>query len=131
MSFAARSVRSSGRAVRPDRDPLEIRFPRVEGYRVELPEERLTASFNNDSILELTPDIVARLLAEYDEVNLALLDRTESEIWRQRTEQNAQTVRMFEQAGRVELLYDEGAGTEQRLRIWRAHGPGAAAPNLM
>ena len=31
------------RAVRPDRDHLEIRFPRVEGYRVELPEERLTA----------------------------------------------------------------------------------------
>ncbi|MBU2548893.1 MAG: DEAD/DEAH box helicase family protein, partial [Proteobacteria bacterium] len=28
------------KAVRPDRDPLEIRFPRVQGYRVELPEER-------------------------------------------------------------------------------------------
>ncbi|NJM58900.1 MAG: hypothetical protein HC857_17910, partial [Synechococcales cyanobacterium RU_4_20] len=29
------------KAVRPDRDALEIRFPRVKGYRVELPEERL------------------------------------------------------------------------------------------
>jgi len=46
------------KAVRPDRDALEIRFPRVEGYRVELPEERLTASFNADSTLELTPDLV-------------------------------------------------------------------------
>jgi len=46
------------KAVRPDRDHLEIRFPRVAGYRVELPEERLTAEFNDDSILELTPDIV-------------------------------------------------------------------------
>ncbi|MBU2624549.1 MAG: DEAD/DEAH box helicase family protein [candidate division Zixibacteria bacterium] len=46
------------KAVRPDRDHLEIRFPRVEGYRVELPEERLTAEFNDDSILELTPDLV-------------------------------------------------------------------------
>ncbi|OHD82169.1 MAG: restriction endonuclease [Spirochaetes bacterium RIFOXYC1_FULL_54_7] len=46
------------KAVRPDRDPLEIRFPRVEGYRVELPEERLSASFNADSILELSPDLV-------------------------------------------------------------------------
>ncbi|MBL7189479.1 MAG: DEAD/DEAH box helicase family protein, partial [Phycisphaerae bacterium] len=46
------------KAVRPDRDHLEIRFPRVEGYRVELPEERLTAEFNDESILELTPDIV-------------------------------------------------------------------------
>ncbi|MDB6034302.1 MAG: restriction endonuclease, partial [Verrucomicrobiales bacterium] len=46
------------KAVRPDRDGLEIRFPRVEGYRVELPEERLKAVFNADSILELTPDLV-------------------------------------------------------------------------
>ena len=46
------------KAVRPDRDALEIRFPRVEGYRVELPEERLTAKFDETSILELTPDLV-------------------------------------------------------------------------
>lgn len=46
------------KAVRPERDALEIRFPRVEGYRVELPEERLEAEFNDDSILELTPDLV-------------------------------------------------------------------------
>ena len=46
------------RAVRPERDPLEIRFPRVEGYRVELPEERLTAKFNDESVFVLTPDIV-------------------------------------------------------------------------
>jgi type III restriction enzyme len=46
------------KAMRPERDALEIRFPRVEGYRVELPEERLEAEFNDDSILELTPDLV-------------------------------------------------------------------------
>ncbi|HUO08340.1 MAG TPA: DEAD/DEAH box helicase family protein [Phycisphaerae bacterium] len=46
------------KAISPERDALEIRFPRVEGYRVELPEERLTADFNEDSILELSPDIV-------------------------------------------------------------------------
>ena len=46
------------KAVRPDRDPLEIQFPRVAGYRVELPEERLTAEFNDDSVLELSPDLV-------------------------------------------------------------------------
>ena len=45
-------------AVRPDRDALEIRFPRVEGYRVELPEERLDAKFGPDSVLDLTPDLV-------------------------------------------------------------------------
>ncbi|MDV6317833.1 BPTD_3080 family restriction endonuclease [Chromohalobacter sp. HP20-39] len=46
------------KAMRPERDSLEIRFPRVEGYRVELPEERLNAQFNEDSIYELTPAIV-------------------------------------------------------------------------
>ena len=46
------------RAVRPARDALEICFPRVAGYRVELPEERLEAEFNRDSVLELTPDLV-------------------------------------------------------------------------
>ncbi len=46
------------RAVRPDRDHLEIRFPRVEGYRVELPGERLTADFNADSVLELTQELI-------------------------------------------------------------------------
>jgi type III restriction enzyme len=45
-------------AVSPERDALEIRFPRVVGYRVELPEERLSASFNDDSTLVLTPDLV-------------------------------------------------------------------------
>src|SRR5205814_3523198 len=46
------------KAVRPERDALEITFPRVEGYRVELPREQLTAQFNDDSTLSLTPDLV-------------------------------------------------------------------------
>lgn len=46
------------KAMRPERDALEIRFPRVEGYRVELPDERLTADFNEDSVLELSPGLV-------------------------------------------------------------------------
>jgi len=46
------------KAIRPDRDSLEIIFPRVAGYRVELPKENLTAEFNEDSVLRLTPNIV-------------------------------------------------------------------------
>ncbi|HZP15998.1 MAG TPA: hypothetical protein VFA96_09270, partial [Nocardioides sp.] len=38
--------------------PLEIRFPRVLGYRVELPHERLEAEFDQDSVLVLTPELV-------------------------------------------------------------------------
>jgi type III restriction enzyme len=41
-----------------ERAALEIRFPRIEGYRVELPNERITAQFNEDSRLELTPELV-------------------------------------------------------------------------
>lgn len=46
------------KAMRPERDHLEIRFPRVAGYRTDLPPDRLTAEFTEDSTLELTPDLV-------------------------------------------------------------------------
>ena len=45
-------------AVRPERDHLEITFPRIEGYRVALPEEKLRATFTDDATLELTPALV-------------------------------------------------------------------------
>jgi len=69
------------KAVRPDRNALEIQFPRVQGYRVELPEERLTATFNEDSVLELTPDLVgpsitrnAGIIGEGVDLNLEHLE---------------------------------------------------------
>ena len=46
------------KAITPERDACEIRFPRVEGYRVELPADRLSATFNEDSTLALTPALV-------------------------------------------------------------------------
>jgi type III restriction enzyme len=52
------------KAVRPERDHLEIRFPRVEGYRVELPEEVVTADFTEDSILTLTPELTGPTAVE-------------------------------------------------------------------
>ena len=45
------------KAIRPERDALEIMFPRVLGYRVELPNERLQAEFTDDSYLFLTPEL--------------------------------------------------------------------------
>ncbi|WP_025782393.1 BPTD_3080 family restriction endonuclease, partial [Candidatus Synechococcus spongiarum] len=45
-------------AVTPERDGCEIRFPRVQGYWVELPKEQLSATFSPDSTMELTPDLV-------------------------------------------------------------------------
>lgn len=46
------------RAIRPDRDHLEIRFPRVVGYRIDLPQERLGANFSEDSVLTITPELI-------------------------------------------------------------------------
>jgi len=70
------------RAVRPERDALEIRFPRVEGYRVELPTARLTAAFNDDSKFILTPEIVgasktknAGIIGETADMDLDHLDK--------------------------------------------------------
>jgi type III restriction enzyme len=70
-------------AVRPERDSLEITFPRISGYRVELPEERLEAVFNADSILELNPYLVgpsvtrnAGIIGESVDLNLKHLEST-------------------------------------------------------
>ena len=40
------------------REALEITFPRVSGYRVELPNEKLRATFSPNSLLESTPLLV-------------------------------------------------------------------------
>ena len=61
------------KAMRPERDLLEIRFPRVEGYRIELPEERLTASFNDESKLILNQELVGPTLT----VNSGLIGKPE------------------------------------------------------
>ncbi len=69
------------KAIRPDRDDSEITFPRVQGYRTELPEDRLVAEFNDDSVLELTPDLVGAtetrnsgIIGETVNLNLAHTD---------------------------------------------------------
>jgi type III restriction enzyme len=68
-------------AVRPDRDQLEIKFPRVQGYKVELPNERLTADFNEDSTLVLTPEMLGPsetqnqgIIGEYIDLSLQHLE---------------------------------------------------------
>jgi type III restriction enzyme len=66
FAFTAKPVPAPVVAPRPvfrvqaikERAPLKIVFPRVEGYRVELPDERLQAHFSEDSRLTLTPENV-------------------------------------------------------------------------
>jgi len=45
-------------AVRPDRDHLEITFPHVDGYRIELPKETIQAKFTDNSKMRLSPEEV-------------------------------------------------------------------------
>lgn len=66
-----------------ERDPLEIRFPRVMGYRVELPQDRIRANFTADATFELTPDVVgpskslnSGIIGETAELNLAHTEGT-------------------------------------------------------
>ena len=66
FDFAAQAVDVKPKPAKPttrvqairERAALEITFPRVEGYRVALPDERIAATFNNDSRLTLTPEKV-------------------------------------------------------------------------
>lgn len=50
------------RAVSPERDHLAIDFPRVQGYRVELPDDRFDVNFTADSRMVLTPEDVGATL---------------------------------------------------------------------
>lgn len=70
-------------AVRPDRDDCEITFPRVVGYRIELPEEHLSATFDNNSKLTLRPDTIGPgvtrnqgLIGEAVDLDLSRLEST-------------------------------------------------------
>ena len=63
-------------AVRPERDALEIRFPRVEGYRVELPDTRLEARFGPNHALRLTPDLVGPSITKNQGIIGAPVDLT-------------------------------------------------------
>ena len=46
------------RAVSPERDGLEITFPRLEGYRTETPDDALEADFSGENPFPLTPEMV-------------------------------------------------------------------------
>ena len=66
FDFTAKPVISKPQSPKPstrvnavkERAGLEIIFPRVAGYRVDLPDERLTANFTEDSKYVLTPEDV-------------------------------------------------------------------------
>lgn len=66
FDFAAKPVVAPPKPPKPvtrvhavkERERLSISFPRVVGYRKDLPDERIAAEFRDDSKLLLTPDLV-------------------------------------------------------------------------
>ena len=68
--------------VSPERDHLQIEFPKVTGYRIELPDEQLSAEFTGDSVLQLTVDQMgpsetmnSGIIGEAKELTLEGLDK--------------------------------------------------------
>ncbi|WCL50751.1 BPTD_3080 family restriction endonuclease [Leptospira sp. GIMC2001] len=51
-------------AVRPERDKLEIQFPKVEGYRTDLPREEIEAEFDTESKMILSPELVGATITQ-------------------------------------------------------------------
>ena len=51
-------------ALSPEGDGCEIRFPRVTAYRIELPDERISARFDASSELALTIELVGPTITE-------------------------------------------------------------------
>jgi len=101
------------KAMRPERDALEIRFPRVAGYRVELPEERLTASFTDESTLVLTPDLVGPTITRNSGIIGAAVDLSLGHLQDTRTS----TV-LFNLTQRLLYTKWRDAGEEPKLHLF-------------
>lgn len=101
------------KAIRPDRDHLEIRFPRVEGYRVELPEERLSAQFDEDSTLVLTPDLVGPSITQ----NSGIIGKTE-DMSLQHLDKVRQSTVLFEVTKRLIYTKWRDPGEEPKLHLF-------------
>ena len=89
FDFAAQPVVTKPKPPKPttrvqalkERASLEINFPRVEGYRVNLPDERVEAVFTENSRLVLTPEdvgpcrvLLEGIVGESVELTTAVLD---------------------------------------------------------
>jgi type III restriction enzyme len=101
------------KAVRPERDHLEIRFPRVEGYRIELPEERLSADFNDESTLVLTPDIVGPSITQ----NSGIIGKSE-DMSLQHLDKVRQSTILFEVTKRLIYTKWRDPGEEPKLHLF-------------
>ena len=64
------------KAMKPERNALEIRFPRVQGYRVVLPDAQLGAVFNDDATYRLSPEEIGPTINRQEGIIGAGVDLT-------------------------------------------------------
>ena len=101
------------KAIKPDRDHLEIRFPRVEGYRVELPEDHLEAAFTADSVLELSPDLIGPSITQ----NSGIIGQS-ADMSLQALEGMRQATVLYELTKRLLYTKFRDAGEEPKLHLF-------------
>lgn len=85
------------------RPALEIRFPRIDGYRVDFPKGRLTGTFTQDSRLRLGADVPIPKETEVDPLigRSNVLDLTELDLIREQTVAYMLAKRALEKWGRM------------------------------
>jgi 4-amino-4-deoxy-L-arabinose transferase-like glycosyltransferase len=102
----------------------------LHAFRKFLPV--LGATFHPLESHTITGEEMATLVARHGEFRLVLLDRSDSEFWRQDARNNQSFVDALDPP--PELLYDERPSSTDRLRIWRVRElrpkPAAESPRL-
>ena len=88
---------------------MEIRFPRVEGYRIELPDDRLRANFNDDAIAELVD------LPKSGNGLTDLIEKTFGKTTAENVRVGCEIVRRLEPAELVLVGHSQGSGVLTRL----------------
>lgn len=101
------------KAIKPERDHLRIDFPRVSGYRVELPNERLTAEFDADSTLVLTPALVGATQTQ----NAGIIGET-ADLTLEHTRDMRQSTLLFKLSQRLMETHWRDPGEDPKLHLF-------------
>jgi type III restriction enzyme len=132
LNFSAQAVQGEPKPPRetihvlavPGREALEIVFPRVEGYRLELPDERLVADFSRLEPYVLDPDRVGAtevtmsgIIGEPEKLTLEHLDkmRRSTLVFRLATHLLSHTLRDADERPKIHLFPQAQAIVSQWL----------------
>jgi type III restriction enzyme len=92
-----------------ERERMEINFPRVAGYRTELPKKILSAKFTEDSVYTLTPEMVGPTITK----NAGIVGKTQNFTVERLGEVRCQTVIMKLTQHLLETKFKDGDGVPE------------------